>query len=124
MIDKRPVERWGAFFGGVDDDADTRQSDVIAWMVIGLPSQTARLARSFNIAPSKIDQHPTKACAVTTLIRNIRMEPIIITLLIILVLTCAFIAEGLLGARTAQKKSYNRKMKFLYDSGRGTICHL
>ena len=52
------------------------------------------------------------------------MEPIIITLLIILVLTCAFIAEGLLCARTAQKKSYNFKMKFLNDWGRGTICHL
>jgi hypothetical protein len=41
MIDKRPVERWGAFFGGMqDDDAGTNQSDVIVWVVIGLPSQT------------------------------------------------------------------------------------
>jgi hypothetical protein len=30
------------FFWGVDDDADTRQSDVIAWMEIALPSQIAR----------------------------------------------------------------------------------
>ena len=30
-IDKHPVERWGAFFGGVvDDDADTHRSDVSA----------------------------------------------------------------------------------------------
>ena len=44
-IDKRPVERWGAFFGGMQDgDADTPKSDVIVWVVIGLPSQTARVS--------------------------------------------------------------------------------
>ena len=33
------------FLGGViDGDADTPQSDVIAWVVIGLPSQTARVS--------------------------------------------------------------------------------
>ena len=42
MIDKRPVERWGAFFQGQDDDEGTPQSDVIVWVLIGLPSQTAR----------------------------------------------------------------------------------
>ena len=40
MIDKRPVERRGAFLGVVDD-ADKRQSDAIAWMV-ACPSQSAR----------------------------------------------------------------------------------
>ena len=43
-IEKRPVERWGAFFGGVvDDDADTPQSDVIVWVVITLASQVEML---------------------------------------------------------------------------------
>ena len=42
MIDERPVERRGVFFGGVDNDADTRQSDAIAWMEIACPSQSAR----------------------------------------------------------------------------------
>lgn len=41
MIDERSVERWGVFLG-VDDDADTRQSDAIAWMEIACPSQSAR----------------------------------------------------------------------------------
>ena len=44
MIDKRPVERWGVFFGVVDDDADTPQSDVIVWGLIGVPSQIARVS--------------------------------------------------------------------------------
>ena len=42
MIDKRPVERRGVFFQGQDDDEGTPQSDVIVWVLIGLPSQTAR----------------------------------------------------------------------------------
>ena len=41
----------GCFFGGMqDDDADTPQSDVIVWVVIGLPSQTARVSVLLGVA--------------------------------------------------------------------------
>ena len=36
-----------------DDDADTPQSDVIVWVVIGLPSQTARISVLLCVAPER-----------------------------------------------------------------------
>jgi len=54
MIDERSVERRGAFFGGMqDDDADTPQSDVIVWVVIGVPSQIARISVLLCVAPER-----------------------------------------------------------------------
>ena len=53
MIDKRPVERRGVFFHRQDGDADTPQSDVIVWVLIGVPSQIARISVLLCVAPER-----------------------------------------------------------------------